>query len=45
VISDNKKFSAKTVTFTIERTEKKNVQTLTVSAEVGWNEKELKKIK
>ena len=36
---------AKTVTFTVERTEKKNVQTLTFSAAVEWNEKELKKIK
>ena len=36
---------AKTVTFTVERTEKKSVQTLTFSAAVEWNEKELKKIK
>ena len=35
----------KTVTFTVERTEKKNVQTLTFSAAVEWNEKDLKKIK
>lgn len=34
-----------TVTFTVERTEKKETQTLTFTAPVEWNEKELKKIK